>query len=326
MPGTGPKPRVAVLLMAYGGPRRLDDVEPFLLDVRGGRPTPPELVAEIRRRYAAIGGGSPLLAVSRRQAAAVERALRESETAGIDWRCFVGMRHWTPYVRQAVAAIAAAGFGRLVALCLAPHYSRLSVGAYRHALDAALAAVAEEGGRRIVHSFVERWGDEPPFLDAVAARVVAALGGWPEGERGAVHVLFTAHSLPARIVAEGDPYDGELRATAAAVAARVEDRLGGGLSWALCYQSRAAGARGWLGPPIEDEIARLAAAGVRDLLVAPIGFVADHVEVLFDLDVEAKALAAAAGVRLERTASLNDAPDFAAALAALVRRAAAVLM
>lgn len=147
-----PERRIAVLLMAYGGPRRLEDVEPFLADVRGGRPTPPALVEEIRGRYAAIGGGSPLLAISRRQAAAVERALREGERGGSEgtgWRCFVGMRHWTPYVRQAVAEIAEAGFDRLVALCLAPHYSRMSVGAYHRALDAALAAEAEAGGRRI---------------------------------------------------------------------------------------------------------------------------------------------------------------------------------
>jgi len=314
--------RVAVLLMAYGGPERLEDVEPFLLDVRGGRPTSPELVEEIRGRYAAIGGGSPLLAISRRQAAAVERALREGDDGGTDWRCFVGMRHWTPYVREAVAEIAAAGFDRLVALCLAPHYSRMSVGAYHRALDAALEAEAEATGRRIEATRVAGWGDEPAFLDAVARRVTEGLEAWPETERRGVHVLFTAHSLPARLVAEGDPYDDELRRTAAAVAERVEARRGGELSWGFCYQSQAAGARDWLGPPIEDEIARLGGEGVRDLLVAPIGFVADHVEVLFDLDVEAKQLAAEAGVHLERTASLNDDDDFAAALAGVIRRAA----
>lgn len=316
--------RRAVLLMAYGGPERLEDVEPFLADVRGGRATPPELVEEIRQRYAAIGGGSPLLAVSRRQAAALERVLRADETEGTEWRCFVGMRHWHPYVRRAVAEIAAAGFDRLVALCLAPHYSRMSVGAYHRALDAALATEAA-GGRRLEAVRVAGWGDEPRFLDAVAVRVVAALDRWPAAERGAVHVLYTAHSLPARIVAEGDPYDSELRASAAAVAARVAARLDQAQapSWGFCYQSQAAGARDWLGPPLEAEIARLAAAGVRHLLVAPIGFVADHVEVLYDLDVEARAQAAAAGVRLERTASLNDDADFAAALAAVVRRAAA---
>jgi ferrochelatase len=321
--GTGSpsgRDRVAVLLMAYGGPERPEDVEPFLLDVRGGRPTPAELVEEIRGRYAAIGGGSPLLAISRRQAAAVERALRESEGEGegegTGWRCFVGMRHWTPYVREAVAEIAAAGFERLVALCLAPHYSRMSVGAYHRALDAALAAEAEETGRRIEAMRVAGWGDEPAFLDAVARRVAEGLAAWPEGERDGVHVLFTAHSLPARLVAEGDPYADELRQTAAAVAERIGD-----LSWGFCYQSQAAGAKDWLGPPLEDEIARLATAGVGSLLVAPIGFVADHVEVLFDLDVEAKQLAASVGVRLERTASLNDDDDFAAALAGVVRNA-----
>jgi len=313
---------IAVLLMAYGGPQRLDDVEPFLLDVRGGRPTSPELVAEIRGRYAAIGGSSPLLRITREQAAALERRLQDEESAGNTWRCFVGMRHWHPYVRDAVAAIAAAGHRRAVALCLAPQYSRMSVGAYFKALDEALAAVRGETGAGLEVARVASWGDHPVFLEAVAEKVAAGLARFPEAARGDVKVIFTAHSLPRRIVAAGDPYDDQLRTTAAAVAARAAARIGSALDWTFCYQSAAAGAADWLGPPIEQVVPELARAGHRHLLVCPIGFVADHVEVLYDLDVEARALAEAAGAHLERTESLNDCPTFIAALADVARAAA----
>jgi ferrochelatase len=308
--------------MAYGGPERLEDVEPYLLDVRGGRPTPPELVDEIRGRYAAIGGASPLLRITRAQAAALERRLNGEEEGPRTWRCFVGMRHWHPYVRDAVAEIAAAGLRRAVALCLAPQYSRLSVGAYFRALDEALAAARSEHGAEIAVERVASWGDHPLFLDAVAEKVAAGLERFPAAQRGDVKVIFTAHSLPRRIVAAGDPYDEELRATAAAVAARTAARTGEPLDWTFCYQSAAAGAADWLGPPIEAVVPELAGAGRRHLLVCPIGFVADHVEVLYDLDVEARALAEAAGARLERTESLNDSPTFIAALADVVRTAA----
>jgi ferrochelatase len=304
--------RRAVLLMAYGGPERLDDVEPFLRDVRGGRPTPPELVAEVRGRYAAIGGGSPLLAVTRAQAAALEARLNAEEPA-VSWRVFVGMRHWHPYVREAVAKIAAAGLRRGVALCLAPQYSRMSIGAYFRSLDEALAALPAGTAPELAR--VPSWGDHPLFLDAVAETLAAALRRL-DGE--AVHVLFTAHSLPARIVAAGDPYDAELRATSAAVAERAAARLGRPLDWTFCYQSAAAGAADWLGPAIEDEIPRLAAAGHRRLLACPVGFVADHVEVLYDLDVEARRIAEEHGAQLHRTESLNTSPTFIAALADVV--------
>jgi ferrochelatase len=309
----------AVLLMAYGGPERLEDVEPFLLDVRGGRPTPPELVAEVRARYAAIGGGSPLLRITRQQAAALEARLNAEDAGDREWRVFAGMRHWHPYVAEAVLEIAAAGIRRGVALCLAPQYSRMSIGAYLRSLDQALAALPE--GERPELARVESWGDHPLFLDALAEKVEEAFGRLPAGADP--KVIFTAHSLPARIVAAGDPYDAQLRATAAAVADRAAARLGRPLDCTFCYQSAAAGATDWLGPSIEEEVVRLARAGHRHLVVCPVGFVADHVEVLYDLDVEARRLAEAAGASLHRTASLNASPTFVAALADVVRRAAA---
>jgi ferrochelatase len=318
-----PNDRTAVLLMAYGGPDSLDDVEPFLLDVRGGRPTPPELVEEIRARYAALGGRSPLLEISRAQAAGLERRLNhetphDSESdPGARFRTFVGMRHWAPYIHDTVTEIADAGYTELVALCLAPHYSRLSIGAYLARLGDAVETQRARGQVLDVTA-VESWGDHPLFLDAVARKVREALARRPEDERSRVEILFTAHSLPAEVVEDGDPYERQLLATAEGVA-RLLAAGGSPPRWSFCYQSAGASSIPWLGPALEEVIPERAAAGCKDLLVAPIGFVSDHVEILYDLDVEAREIARGHGVRLERTESLNTDPGFLAALAAVVR-------
>jgi ferrochelatase len=290
----------------------LEDVEPFLLDVRNGRATSREVVEEVRGRYAAIGGRSPLGEITRAQAVALEAALAGDPEA--DWRVVVGMRHSAPRIADAVADLADDGRRRFVALCLAPHYSRLSIGAYLERLDEAMAATA--AGLEAVR--IESWHDHPGFVAAVAERVTVALARTGEP---AAEVLFTAHSLPARIVAEGDPYDRQLRETCALVAARVEAATGRPLAWTFAYQSAAIGARDWLGPPVEQAIAERAAAGVRELVAVPLGFVSDHVEVLYDLDVEARRTAEEHGIRLTRSESLNTAPVFVAALADLVREA-----
>ncbi len=315
--------RRAVLLMAYGGPATLEEVEPFLLDVRGGRETPEELVEEVKARYREIGGGSPILELTRRQARALEDRLNVAESEGAGWRTFVGMRHWHPYIRETVAQITAGGFDELVALCLTPQESRMSVGAYFRALDEALAEVggeADEGAPEVIP--VRSWHDHPGFLDAAAARVRAAAGRFDAEERRGLQVIFTAHSLPESILSEGDPYDAQVRETARLVAERVEVVGGEPLAWHVAYQSAGARAVPWLGPSLDETLARLGREGHRAVLVAPVGFVSDHVEILFDLDVEAQALAAGLRMHLERTESLNDAPDFAAALADVVRSAA----
>jgi len=295
--------RTAVLLMAYGGPGSLDDVEPYLNDVRGGRPTSPELLREVRERYARIGGRSPILELTRAQATAVGRAL------GAGFQVYVGMRHWHPFIRETADAIARAGHRAVVGVVMAPHYSAMSVGAYeKKLLEAA-------GGGRFETALVRSWGDQPAFLEAVADRVARALQRFPSPS--AVQVIFTAHSLPERILAAGDPYPDELRASAAAVAKRR------GLSnWRFAYQSAGATPDPWLGPDAGDVITELAAGGRKAFLVVPIGFVCDHVEILYDIDVEYRALAERLGVRLERTASLNDDPGLVAAVAGVVRTAA----
>jgi len=295
--------QIAVLVMAYGGPGNLDEVEPYLMDVRGGRPTKPQLVEEIRARYARIGGRSPILELTRAQAAGIARALGDRFTV------HVGMRHWHPYIQDAVGEIARAGQNRVVGVAMAPHYSNMSVGAYEKKL-----LQAADG--RLDVALVRTWWKQPQFLDAVANRVVQALQRFPRPSK--VQVVFTAHSLPERILASADPYADELKASAAEVGrrARVND-------WRFAYQSAGATAEPWLGPDVEDVLPELAKAGHDAVLLVPIGFVCDHVEILYDIDVECQAVARRLGIRLERTESLNDDPGLVAAVADAVRSAAA---
>ena len=283
----------AVLLMAYGSPSRIEDVPAYFDDVRGGRPVSPAAVAELAERYRRIGG-SPLETITERQRQALEREL------GLP--VYVGMKHWRPRIAEAVERALAGGATRIVALVLAPHYSRMSIGEYRERVEQAL-----DGRAEVV--FVESWHDHGSFLDVVADRV-----------RGTdAHVVFTAHSLPARILAEGDPYRDELLETAALVAARAE--LG---DWSFAFQSSSPTGEPWLGPDVLEELETLSSRGVRRVLIAPVGFVSDHLEILWDLDVEARERAAELGLELERIESLNDDPRFVAALGEIVRRALSV--
>ena len=307
------QPRRAILVMAYGGPNALDDVEPYLLDVRGGRPTSPELIEEIRERYAHIGGRSPLLEITRAQAQALEERLNADAGQPI-YRAYVGMRHWFPYIREAVAEIVAGGMSNIVALCMAPHYSRMSIGAYFRKVQEAQAEV----GVPLNVTYVESWHNHPLYISAIAEKVEAALARFPSADRERVKVVFTAHSLPASIVEQGDPYDAQLRETARLAAARLDLPAE---TWQFCYQSAAAGSVKWLGPAIEDVVVELASSGHKQILVAPIGFVADHVEVLYDIDVVCQDLARAHDARLERTESQNTSPAFIAALADVVAQA-----
>jgi ferrochelatase len=301
-----------VLLMAYGGPDSLDDVEPYLLDIRGGRPTSPDLVEEIKERYALIGGRSPLLDITRQQAEALEARLNRDGDAR--YRAYVGMRHWQPRIKEAVARMVEDGIERAVAVVMAPHYSRMSTGAYFERLDEAV----EELSADITITRVENWHDQPRFIDALAENASAALARYGrDGTDAPPKVIFTAHSLPTRILDWGDPYDLQLRETAGLLAERLElpsDR------WLFSYQSAGRSSEPWLGPQIEDVIVELAQAGEQRLLIVPVGFVCDHVEVLYDIDIEGRQLAEAHGARLERSDSLNASPTFVAALADVVIR------
>jgi protoporphyrin/coproporphyrin ferrochelatase len=294
---------VGVLVMAYGGPDTLDDVGPYLLDVRGGRETPPAMVEEIRERYAKIGGRSPILERTRAQAAALDAALNGG---GARFTVAVGMRHWHPYIRDTLADLAARGVRRVVGLAMAPHYSRMSIGAYER-------AAAESRGDIDLRT-IRSWHLLPGYIGALADRVREARARFPAADRAAVPVIYTAHSLPERILAWNDPYPEELAATVRAVSEVL-----GPHPHDFAYQSAAMTRDPWLGPDVGDVLDALADAGTPGVIVAPVGFVCEHVEILYDLDVELAARAAARGVRLERIAMLNDEPRLMEGLAGLVR-------
>lgn len=299
-----------VLLMAYGAPERLDQVEAYYTDIRQGVPPAPGLVAELTERYRAIGGGSPLSRIVELQRAglAAELACRGRRVS-----VYAGMKHIAPFIRDAVGRMADDGIERAVALALAPQHSTFNAQTYVRAVESAATAL---GRRAPDFSFVASWHDQPRLVEALAASTAEALGRFadPEG----VHVLFTAHSLPERLARGGDPYAREVAATAALVAERL-----GLADCGVAFQSAGRTGDVWIGPELRAEVRRLAGLGVREMLVSPVGFVADHLEVLFDIDVDARQVARAAGVRLERTRSMNDDPTFVACLADLVESALA---
>lgn len=299
-------PPIGVLVMAYGGPDSLADVEPYLMDVRGGRETPPHLVEEVRERYARIGGRSPILERTMAQADALQAALAGGP--GSAFRTVIGMRHWQPRIRDALTALEAGGVERAIGLVMAPHFSRMSVGAYQR--------VVEEARSPVEVRTVPDWHLLPGYLAGLADRITGALGRFPDAVRDRVHLLFTAHSLPERILQWDDPYPRQLRETVAAVMGRLGPR-----SHAFAFQSAGMSGEPWLGPDAAAVVEDLARDGVREVLVVPVGFVCDHVEVLFDLDLELRPHAASLGVSLERIEMLNDHPALVAGLAALVRDA-----
>lgn len=301
---------IGVLLMAYGGPDSLDDIPAFLLDIRGGRPTSQELIDEITENYRQIGGKSPLLDITKRQAALVEAKLNAGAPPGVHYKTYIGMRHWTPWIKDAVDQMIADGVRRAVALVLAPHYSAMSIAKYFAKLDEALA----DHDQPFTYHAITSYHDHPLYLEALARRVSAGLAAMPADTL----VIFSAHSLPTRIIEQDDPYDSQLRETAQLVAEKV------GLAddqWTFSYQSAGRSPEPWLGPQIQDYVVELAEQGHKNMLSCVVGFVADHVEILFDIDIKAKQAAARAGARLVRVPSLNDDPLFIAALADLVRGA-----
>jgi len=293
---------VGVLLMAYGAPATSDDIAAYYTHIRGGRPPTTELLRNLRARYEAIGGASPLLERTRAQAEGLQRALGEG------FRVELGMKHAPPFIEDGVARLAARGVRRAVGLVLAPHYSTRSVGEYA---ERALVAAAG-GGIRL--SVVSSWHLEPGYVGLLARYVseaVATLSVTP------LEVVFTAHSLPTKILVGGDPYANMLRQTAAAVARRAGLR-----QWSVGWQSAGRTDDEWIGPDILDVLRSHASASAGAVLVCPAGFVSDHLEVLYDLDMEARALAASLGVRFARTPMPNDDPTFCATLADVVRRRA----
>ena len=277
----------AVLLLAHGAPTRVEDVEAYLECVRGGRPRNQAVVDEVTHRYKDIGGASPLLCWTAEQAQALEKRL------GIP--VHYAMRNWHPFIKDVAPQIQA---DRVAAICLAPQFSELSVGLYmKRTVEAAPS---------LNLSWARSYHDEPLLIEAFAERLRPLLPG---------KVLFTAHSLPARALANGDPYERECRETAAAVAARA-----GIDSYDFAFQSQGMTGDQWLGPTVEETLDRYAAEGVRDAIIHCIGFVCDHVEILWDIDIGFKQFAAERGITIRRPESLNGSPTFTAALAEVARR------
>lgn len=304
---------IAILLMAMGGPDSLESVEPYLLDVRGGRPTPPELVEEIRERYRATGGKSPVLDITRELAGKLEARLERP--GGPPFRVAVGLRHWQPRIAQAWRELVEEKPQRVVGVCMAPQYSAMTVAKYVEKLEEARAEV----GGEVPVSWVRSWNRHPKLVDALADAITEALERFPAGERETVPVLFTAHSLPERVLVEGDSYPSEVTATVVAVTGRLrETREGRPIVARFAYQSQGRSSEPWLGPSVEEMLEELADEGYRGVVVAPVGFVSDHVETLYDIDIELRALAAGRGMRLERMAMLNAGDPLVDTLAAVI--------
>jgi len=299
----------AVLLIAFGGPTRPDEIRPFLANVAHGRAIPPARLEEVAHHYERIGGRSPLNELTVRQARALEIELQRS---GVPLPVFVGMRNWHPYLRDTLAAMAADGRRRAIGVILSAQQTEASWDRYQENVTAARVAV---GPAAPEICYADPWHDHPLFIEAAVDRAATALHQVPDSLRPAAHLLFTAHSVPVTMAA-GSPYVGQIEAASRQVA----ERLGHG-RWSIAYQSRSGNPREpWLEPDVGDVIRDLARTGVHDLIVVPIGFVSDHVEVLYDLDVEASGIAEELGVRMVRAPAMNDHPTFIRMLADVVRR------
>ena len=313
-PSTG---RVAVVLMAYGTPRTPAEIEPYYTDIRRGRPPTPEALADLTARYAAIGGVSPLAQLTEAQATALQSALDAAEPGrfGVS----LGLKHAEPKVEVTAQLVAEGGASAVVGLVLAPHYSSYSIGQY---LDRVRQGVADSG-TTIPVAGVESWATEPAFVTFLADDLGRRVAAMREQTGGRVRVLFTAHSLPQRIIDDGDPYPDELRSTAEAVAARIG--LIEGDDWQIAWQSAGRTPEPWIGPDILEVIDALGSDNrdggdqIAGVIVSACGFVADHLEVLYDLDIEAAGRATSQGLAFDRTACVNDDPTIMAALAERVR-------
>lgn len=305
----------AVLLLALGGPDSVANVEPYLLDVRGGRPTPVELIEEIRERYRLTGGQSPVLGIMREVASLLEDRLNSHGPER--YRVSIGMRHWHPYIKDAYAELMADRPARLICICMAPQYSTLSIGAYVKKVEEARAAL----GGAFPISYVETWYRHPGLIQAIVDKIHHALEKFPADIRSTVPLIFTAHSLPERILEMKDPYPEQVHGTMQAVCANL-----GRVNARFAYQSQGRSGEKWLGPSVESMIEALHREGHRHVLIAPIGFLSDHLEVLYDVDIEFRRLAESKGMQLERIAMLNAGPALITILASLLEEHQASLV
>jgi ferrochelatase len=301
---------IGVLLMAYGGPASIDELPGYLADIRDGRVTTPEVLREITRNYEAIGGRSPITELTMQQARGIAEALG-SIAGSARFRVYAGMRHWAPWIEDTIGQMSADGITRAVSMVLAPHYSGMSIARYQSRISQGL----DMYHAAIDFAHIDSYHTAPGLIDVLAARVQEGLDRFTPNERDSAHVVFSAHSLPVRIMRNGDPYDAQVHETAALIAARA------GIAperWSWSYQSAGRSPEPWLGPTYPAHLEDLASRGIRNIVSVPVGFVCDHVEILYDIDIDAQRVAASLGMHLERPPSLNADPGFVKQLATLI--------
>ncbi len=291
--------KTAVLLMAYGTPNAIDEVEQYYINVRGGRMPTPEQVENLSARYRAVGGHTPLTTLTKSVTDQLQAQL-DAEFPD-QYQVYFGMKYWHPLIPDVVKQINADGISKVVGLALAPHYSKISIGGYQKQVDRA----NEEFNTNIELQMINSWQEQPKFRNLIASRISEALALFPAEVRDQVTVLFSAHSLPQRVLAWGDPYPEELLGSAKGIAEMLELH-----DWRFTYQSQGETGEPWLGPDVLDTLAELAAEGKKYVLQVPFGFVCDHLEILYDIDIEGKHKANELGLQLERIRLLNDDPAF----------------
>jgi len=296
-----PQNRWAVILLAHGAPDKLEDIPEFLLHVREGRKLPDAAVQEIIRRYSLIGGVSPLLCHTMQQADMLAESLGHP--------VYIGMRNWKPFIADTIRKMADEGVERALALCLAPQDSRTSIGLYKKRLGEAV----QKNAPQLQVDFIESWHNHPMLIQAFMEKVVIGKSQAEAAAGGPVPVVFTAHSVPEKTIADGDPYADQVRDTARLIAEAI-----GLENYRVAFQSQGMTADPWIGPTVESQIDEIAAQGRRHVLLAPIGFVCDHVEILYDIDVHFRDYGQTKGVTVHRTESLNDSPLFIKALTEIV--------
>lgn len=307
---------IGVLFMAYGGPESLDEIPGYLSDIRHGRPTTTAVLDEITNNYRQIGGASPIMGLTKAQ---IDGAMQHLNPSGEPerFKAYLGMRHWAPWIEETVGQMIDDGVERAVAIVLAPHFSSMSIAKYQAKVKAGLELYRGD----IDFTYVDAYFDADLLIEAFAARVREAIEGFPESEQDDVHVVLSAHSLPVRILKQGDPYQDQLWTTARLIAERAglrEDQ------WSWSYQSEGRSPEPWLGPQLEDHLPALnEQRGIDKVVSLAIGFVSDHVEILFDIDIEAQKAAKERGMTLVRPPSLNDDPRFTRLIAELVEEKAA---
>ena len=296
-------PRTGIFLMAHGAPESTDDIPEYLKTIRGGRDSTPETIQIIRDRYEQIGGKSPLREITAELAERLEKFLNQEEP---QFKVYVGMRNWSSYIRDEVKRMKEDGIEKVIALCLAPQFSTWSTKLYFNAFEDALK---ECGGENIDVHFVASWANHPLLIDAFSEKYREALAKL-NGE--SVYTIFTAHSIPSESIDLGDPYDQEFNKTVELLVDRVKPN-----NWYQAYQSQGMIPVPWLGPTVESVLDKISRVGSKTVLIVPVGFVCDHVEILFDIDIEFKNYAVDKKLKLHRTESLNFSPTYIEALASI---------